>query len=254
LREAKRLQKESEREQKFQERMEKKRQKESEKEQERLRKQQDKALKAVNQKNMRSAATSELTLYVCSKWVESPVFLTLKEKIEPLMTKIKVQDMQIPKSFFWMRQVECEYDFESSIWKPTPVRTEMEPFVLILISADLLASMVQENRVLDYFSNATLQFQGCTILLLIHDLETYYKKRQNQITRSENARLRGMLGMNQSKPITPVMGPTRQEIEDQLLFLQLFGKNKCKIHLCDEAEIATWITSFTEQVAQAPRK
>jgi hypothetical protein len=255
LREAKRIQKESEKEQKAQERLEKKRQKEFEKEQEKLRKQQEKALKAVNQKNMRSTSTSELTLYLCSTWAKSPVFATLKEKLEPLVAAIKVQDMQMQSCFYWLRQVECEYDFEQSIWKPVPTRMEMEPFALLSLSADVFADMVHKNGVLNYFSNATLQFPGCTIIILIHDLDTYYKKRQSQITRSENARLRGLLDQNRRANIsTPLLGPTRDEIEDQLLFLQLFGKNKCKIHLCDEGEVATWITSFTQQIAQAPRK
>lgn len=136
----------------------------------------------------------------------------------------------------------------------------MEPYALFLLSADRLIGIISEdpeNGLLDFFKRCSQVYPDFTIVWIVENLQNYYKKRTQARTRRENDELRGFMGETVPKRRNEPdysNSPERELIEEQLLYLQLVGKTKLRIHPCSMSETAGWIVSFAQQIAFYPEQ
>ncbi|KAJ3358268.1 hypothetical protein HDU91_005264 [Kappamyces sp. JEL0680] len=212
------------------------------------------ALKSVNVLRQRAQAAEELIVVICSTWKQESASDAVIQTLRDAGATIHSTKQPIPYSMTFCRKITREFDFDQESWKPCCVRYEMEPFVLLLLRAERLAELcLDENGVIDYFNSCVAAHKGHTLVFLVENLAEYRKKQRLAKNRMENDQLRLALGeMQRKQPQFVHKRPEMSRLEAELLYLQIFGRGRVKIHPCSSAETAAWILSFTQQIAMFP--
>lgn len=217
-------------------------------------------IKSANILKQKVTCAEEMIISICDKWSADENAKAIVASLTGAGAVVIPKPLKIPYAMSFTRKVDREFDFKKGAWAPCERKHEMEPYALFLLSAERLIGIISEdseNGLLSFFKRCTEVYPEFTIVWIVENLQEYYKKRAHAKSRKENDELRGLMGQSvpkRSKGVDFSSSCDRELIEEQLLYLQLIGTPKIRIHPCSSTETAGWIVSFTQQIAFYPEQ
>jgi hypothetical protein len=205
-----------------------------------------------------TTSTQEIIVQICKKWKASGETDVFIELLEGLGSKFIPIDMPFTNSLTFIRKVESIYNFTENIWIPCELSHETEHYLLLLLTGQELAQMIINLLVDSFIKKCNDKYPGYCIIILLEDLDQYFKRKYSVTKRVENQKIRNLVEKptkinTTAKDMELINGPDEKQISETMLYMQLYEKWKCKIHTCIKQETSTWIVSFTQQIANAPR-
>ncbi|KAJ3298239.1 hypothetical protein HK104_010947 [Borealophlyctis nickersoniae] len=253
-RERQKLLKQMEKEAKQEER---KRQKEEKEKQKRLEAEEKKALRDANKIRMKEDCTSEMIVDMSQDFVAAnggPVITALQAS----GAKVQVVSLPSPISLRWRRRVTRVWDETKDCWVACCERIEEENHVLVRLEGEQLARLCTQPGGLVRHLATILGAVGKEkrVIYFIEGLDGYFKKVKKKMSAQFMAQARTLYDGGGGKTrggCVVIDAPERHVVEEELLKLQLEGGGKVSIHHSKTGEEpASWIASFTKQIAMIP--
>ncbi|KAI7868558.1 hypothetical protein BDF14DRAFT_1880813 [Spinellus fusiger] len=254
-----------ERERSKQQRQEaKKREKASLKEAEKKRRQRHEQVNRL--KKSREQVLSEMTVYMDSDFGASCVGQLLQTTLASHQVEFHIVSEPEPYTLSWKRKQQAEWNSDSQQFIPfeqEETRMKEEPFVLAFVSMERLCELIKEKTLDTFVDVLQTHAKEKQILLMIEELEPYYKKRmltlgrQFQATVLENMQSQGRGAPRQrkktKKPTLLMLaedGPDKEDIEEQLTYLQMM-RDVMIVPTLNAADSVEWIIRLTADMAYA---
>ncbi|KAI8904039.1 hypothetical protein EDD86DRAFT_213779 [Gorgonomyces haynaldii] len=205
-----------------------------------------KRVKQANKLRSKEECLQELICHLSSQWTTEYPLL-----VEELSQKTAIKDASYARDHQITFSLSSDriWNDDDQEWQPTTHRIQELDHVLILLKADRLAELVSEQACLAFCETLKSKYPLKQCVILIQDLQDYYKRHLRQEQRVEQQKFKQAIGMQKlrSKTTKPVL-PGKEEIESMLLEIQ-FRYDTIKILDCKSSLLNRWILAFCEQIA-----
>ncbi|KAJ8063069.1 hypothetical protein OCU04_008311 [Sclerotinia nivalis] len=258
---------------------EKKAAKDAEKEQKRIDKEYAKAEKEREKEKARDLAkvnidrtkpeisTPEMIVDLPS-CIQDKSNMALRARIDILLQELNVQQSQWENSDLvikWRRKVISEYNEESDIWEPKPLKIKNEKHILCVLPAKKFVDMALGRGDMDLETHVSIlksDFESCNVVYLIEGLTAWQNKNRNIKDRQYKAAVRSRIPEDEAASASSSQRrkmPQADEyienadsaIEDSLLNLEVL--HKVKYWLTSNAQdSAKWVSQFTKHISTIP--
>nr|KAJ3422915.1 Armadillo repeat-containing protein 4 [Polyrhizophydium stewartii] len=225
------------------------------------------ASRAANKMRQKCDCTKEMTVIMSKDWEADAAGQESVSALKEAGASVEIAiDSAVERSMTWRRTVERIWDSEKSLWRPCPRTVIYERYALVRLSCLQLAQLCVGTRLVVHFDSISRVFPDCRIIYLVEELDAFYRSRQRNQQSHYTRQIRSALAdggvdsaaqgkrSRQHRLVAPVDDglPSRDVVEEYLVRLQLLSRGRCLIVVTKLSEIASWVTSFTEQIAYAP--
>ncbi|KAI8143767.1 hypothetical protein BJV82DRAFT_84475 [Fennellomyces sp. T-0311] len=204
---------------------------------------------------------SEMILDVHPDFAASPHGELLISAIEPKKAEIRVTNTD-RYTIGWHRKCTAAWDDEEGSFVPHELRIIEEPKVLVFMDIPRLCEFIQSSTMDAEIDRIQESAGSRQILLMIEGLETYYKKKtllkQRDFERAVLENLsQGSSSRKKGKTDSIIeaakSGPTKEEMENRLAYLQMM-KSVMLVPTTDREDSVDWLIALTTDIANAMYK
>ncbi|EGF82095.1 hypothetical protein BATDEDRAFT_87135 [Batrachochytrium dendrobatidis JAM81] len=247
-----------------------------------------KQVQSSNKLRGKADCITEIIVEFSSEWETSSLGKFCIDAIQQCGAHSRIVDATVSgKIITWRRKTNRTWNEDLSLWDVRPTYISTEPYVLVLLTGKQLAELCITTALLRHFESLMTSYPGSHIIYLIEDLDAFYKQREKshqahytrQIrsalieanksraaiasTCNQNGELIGLNDLSSNQPPlsqnrmhSPIDDglPCRKVVDEFLVRLQFTTKGRCYVHSTKSAETASWIVSYTEQIAFAPEQ
>ncbi|KAJ2997732.1 putative monocarboxylate transporter mch1 [Globomyces sp. JEL0801] len=209
---------------------------------------QESSIKSANTLRQKLDCTKDMILNFCNEWKKNPLIESIQTSLNSSGCQIEFKPQKLKYSVTFNRKNNRIFDFQTRYWKPCEVAIEIEPYLMVYLNTERFVELMKSNSgLIGFYKNCLSLYPNFTIILLIQGLEDYHKKSYSHQRKIDTQKLKANYFHDQ---VTQTSRNKASEIE--YMKLQLYSKGRCKIHHCNETEVAMWMVSFTQQIALVP--
>ncbi|KAJ3333245.1 hypothetical protein HDU76_010065 [Blyttiomyces sp. JEL0837] len=223
--------------------------------------------KRANKIRDKHECCKEMIFEVDPAFVAQPGGAAIISSIQQAGAIIKVANQKLATAARWKRKVTREWDPVDEIWKPAPERVELEPFVLLRVSATEfgeaalglgggigVGSGSSNNGVEALYAKVRRLYPEERLIFFIEGISEFLKKRTMTVSAQIRAGVRANpTGNGGGGSSSRVQIACKEDFEEGMLVLQF--KKGCFVQMSETMEeSAMYIKSFTTSIGTIPER
>jgi hypothetical protein len=168
--------------------------------------------------------------------------------LQEIGVEAKYADLPVKNTINWKRIQSRVWSQEREMWVPCDEEIIEDDYFLVQLDGFEFAEIVSKD-VETHFQALRQQFPKKKIIYLIEEMERYYSTLQKDRNRAfQNAMRDRDTNISKKSRIVDKL-PSKQEIEDALLQLQMDHSESLHVLFSKKEETASWIKTLTHEIS-----